>query len=66
MPKPTAKKAAEPAKDLSSLNGNAFPFPSLRPTMSAMPSPPHISASAAIPYGEPLQYSAVVITSTSV
>ena len=46
--------------------GSAFPAPSRLPTMSASPSPPHISDSAAIPPGLVRQKHAVTVSRTSV
>ena len=58
--------AALPAALLFLLNHSLFPAPNRRPTMSANPSPPHISDSAARPEGEVRQNTAVVTTITPV
>ena len=65
-PNPPRKNAALPAALLSAFHGSAFPFPSRRPTISANPSPPHMSDSAAIPSGAFRHHTAVTARRTSV
>ena len=65
-PEPAERAAALPAKLLLVFQGSAFPAPSRLPTMSASPSPPHISDSAAIPPGLVRQKHAVTVSRTSV
>ncbi len=59
-----ANMAKLPAQLLFRLCGSGLPFPKRRPTMSAMPSPPHMSATATIPVGDSRQYTAVTAIST--
>ncbi len=62
---PPRNMAPEPAQDLEAFQGSLWVLPRRRPTMSAKPSPPHMSEKTATPTGDSLQYTNVAPSSTN-